>query len=76
MLWLIIKVAVFIALVGAATFGAAYLMDLEGGVRIVMAGVEINLTPIKAMIAPQNRSIISPPNIPKPPPHIMWPEPS
>ena len=51
MLWLIIKVAVFIALVGAATFGAAYLMDLEGGVRIVMAGVEINLTPIKAMIA-------------------------
>ncbi|MBC7132533.1 MAG: tetratricopeptide repeat protein [Roseovarius sp.] len=51
MLWLIIKVAVFIALVGAVTFGAAYLLDLDGGVHIVMAGLEINLTPIKAAIA-------------------------
>ena len=51
MLWSILKVAVFIALVGAATFGASYLLELDGGVRIVMAGVEVNLTPIKAMIA-------------------------
>ncbi|MGX0903207.1 HemY protein [Roseovarius sp. MBR-79] len=51
MLWLIIKVAVFIALVGAVTFGASFLLELEGGVRIVMAGVEINLTPIKAVMA-------------------------
>jgi len=51
MLWSIIKVAVFIALVGAITFGAAYLLEIEGGVRIVMAGVEVNLTPIKAVIA-------------------------
>jgi len=51
MLWSIVKVAVFIALVGAITFGASYLLELEGGVRIVMAGIEINLTPIKAVIA-------------------------
>lgn len=51
MLWLIVKVAVFIALVAGVTFGASYLLELEGGVRIVMAGVEINLTPIKAVIA-------------------------
>ncbi len=51
MLWLIIKVAVFIALVGAVTLGASFLLELEGGVRVVMAGVEINLTPIKAVIA-------------------------
>src|SRR6056297_623416 len=51
MLWLILKVAVFIALVGGLTFGASYLLELEGGVRIVMAGVEVNLTPIKAVIA-------------------------
>lgn len=51
MLWLIVKVAVFIALVAAVTFGASYLLELEGGVRIVMAGIEINLTPIKAVIA-------------------------
>ncbi|MGR3461933.1 MAG: heme biosynthesis protein HemY [Roseovarius sp.] len=51
MLWSIVKVAVFIALVGAITFGASNLLELEGGVRIVMAGIEINLTPIKAVIA-------------------------
>jgi HemY protein len=51
MLWSIIKIAVFIALVAAMAFGASYLMELEGGVRIVMAGMEINLTPIKAVIA-------------------------
>ncbi|MBC7164395.1 MAG: tetratricopeptide repeat protein [Roseovarius sp.] len=51
MLWLIIKVAVFIAMVGAAAFGASYLLDLDGGVRIVVAGVEMNLTPIKAVLA-------------------------
>ena len=51
MLWSIIKIAVFIVLVAAIAFGADYLLDLEGGVRIVMAGLEINLTPIKAVIA-------------------------
>ncbi len=51
MLWSIVKVAVFIALVGAIAFGASYLLELEGGVRIVLAGIEINLTPIKAVIA-------------------------
>ena len=51
MLWSIIKIAVFIALVAGVTFGASHLLDLEGGVRIAMAGVEINLTPIKAVIA-------------------------
>lgn len=51
MLWSIIKIAVFIVLVAAATFGASYLLELEGGARIVMAGFEINLTPLKAVIA-------------------------
>ncbi|MEI4235105.1 heme biosynthesis protein HemY [Roseovarius sp. D22-M7] len=51
MLWSIIKIAVFIAFVAAATFAATYLLELDGGVRIVMAGMEINLTPIKAVIA-------------------------
>lgn len=51
MLWSIIKIVVFIALVAAATFGASYLLELEGGVRIVMAGFEINLTPLKAVLA-------------------------
>jgi len=51
MLWSIIKVAVFIALVAAASFAAIYLLELDGGVRIVMAGQEINLTPLMAVIA-------------------------
>lgn len=51
MLWSIIKIAVFIVLVAAVTYAATYLLELEGGVRIVVAGMEINLTPIKAVIA-------------------------
>ena len=51
MLWSIIKIVVFIALVAAAAFGAGHLLELEGGVRIVFAGFEINLTPLKAVIA-------------------------
>ena len=51
MLWSIIKIVVFIALVAAATLGASYLLELEGGVRIVMAGLEINLTPLKTVMA-------------------------
>ncbi|MDT8325922.1 MAG: heme biosynthesis HemY N-terminal domain-containing protein [Roseovarius sp.] len=51
MLWSIIKIVVFIALVAAATLGAGHLLDLDGGVRIAMAGFEINLTPVKAVLA-------------------------
>ncbi len=50
MLWSIIKIVVFIGLVAAATLGASYLLELEGGARIVMAGFEINLTPLKAVM--------------------------
>jgi len=51
MLWSIIKIAVFIALVAAASFAAVYLLELEGGVRIVIAEQEFNLTPLTAVIA-------------------------
>lgn len=51
MLWSITKIVVFIALVAAAAIGAGYLMELDGGVRIVMAGQELNLTPFKAVVA-------------------------
>ena len=51
MLWSIFKIVGFIALVSAATLGAAHLIEMEGGVRIVFGGQEFNLTPIKAVIA-------------------------
>ena len=51
MLWSITKIVVFIALVAIAATGAGYLLELDGGVRIVMAGLELNLTPIMAVVA-------------------------
>jgi HemY protein len=51
MLWSIIKIVVFLALVVMVAFGAAYLLELEGGVRIVIVGLELNLTPLKTAIA-------------------------
>ena len=50
MLWSLIKIILFVVLVAAATMGAAYLMELEGGVRIVAAGYEVNLTPLYAVM--------------------------
>lgn len=51
MLWSIIKIIVFIALIAAAAIGAGYLLELDGGVRIVMSGQELNLTPLTAVVA-------------------------
>lgn len=50
MLWSLIKIILFVVLVAAATMGAAYLMELEGGVRIAAGGYEVNLTPLYAVI--------------------------
>ncbi len=50
MLWSIVKILCFLALVVAATFGASHLIGLEGGVQIVMSGQEFNLSPIKAVV--------------------------
>lgn len=50
MLWSIIKIVVFVALVAATAFGAGYLLELDGGVRIQMAGLEFNLTPLMTVI--------------------------
>ena len=51
MLWSVSKIVVFIILVAATSIGAIYLMELQGGVRIELAGQEFNLTPIMAFIA-------------------------
>ena len=50
MLWSLVKILVIVTLIGAATFGASYLLDLEGGVRIALGATEFNLTPIRAVI--------------------------
>lgn len=51
MLWSLIKIVVFVALVAAATLGASYLLEMDGGVRIALAGIELNLSPLKAVMA-------------------------
>ena len=50
MLWSIIKIVIFLALVVLVTFGVTYLLDYDGEVRIATAGVELNLTPLKAVM--------------------------
>lgn len=51
MLWSLIKIVVFVVLVAAAALGAGYLLEMDGGVRIAFGGIELNLTPLMAVIA-------------------------
>lgn len=50
MLWPLIKIFLFFALIAAASFGALELLALEGGLRIALAGQEYSLTPLQAVI--------------------------
>ncbi|WP_121060787.1 heme biosynthesis protein HemY [Chachezhania antarctica] len=51
MLWSLIKVVVFLAIVAGLALGAEYLMDSQGGVQITAAGAEYTLQPLQAVIA-------------------------
>lgn len=51
MLWSLIKVILFVALIAAATLGAGYLMETDGGIRISIADTEFTLGPLQAVIA-------------------------
>jgi HemY protein len=51
MLWSLIKIVLFVALIAALTLGAGYLMDAEGGVQISVAGMEFTLGPLQSVIA-------------------------
>ncbi|WP_158965014.1 heme biosynthesis protein HemY [Chachezhania sediminis] len=51
MLWSLIKVVVFLAIIAGLALGAEYLMDSAGGVQITMAGTEFTLQPLQAVIA-------------------------
>jgi HemY protein len=51
MLWSLLKIVVFVALVAALTLGAGYLMESQGGVMITLAGTEYSLGPLQSVIA-------------------------
>lgn len=50
MLWSLIKILAFVAVVTAATFGASRLMDVSGGAQITIAGFELTLSPLQLTI--------------------------
>lgn len=51
MIWSLIKVLLFIAVITLLALGAGQLMDTGGGVRIALLGVEYTLGPLQAAIA-------------------------
>jgi HemY protein len=51
MLWSLIKVLFFVALVALLTLGAAQLMQADGGIQLAAAGWEVTLGPLQAVIA-------------------------
>lgn len=51
MIWSLIKVLLFVAVVAALTMGAGHLMDMGGGLRLAIGGWEFSLGPLQALIA-------------------------
>lgn len=51
MLWSLVKIILFIAVITALTLGAAFLTETQGGIRIAVANKEFSLAPLPAVIA-------------------------
>lgn len=50
MLWSLLKVLLFVVIVALITFGAGALIDTQGGIRVTVAGWEMTLGPLQAVI--------------------------
>ncbi|MEL6452897.1 MAG: heme biosynthesis HemY N-terminal domain-containing protein [Pseudomonadota bacterium] len=51
MIWSLVKIIVFVVAVAALALGAGYLLEAQGGVRIVVSGQEFTLGPLQSVIA-------------------------
>ncbi|MDA8585809.1 heme biosynthesis protein HemY [Rhodobacteraceae bacterium] len=51
MLWSLLKFVIFIGLVAAAAWGALFLTETDGGVRIAVGGTEFTLNALQSVIA-------------------------
>ena len=51
MLWSLIKILFFVAVVAGIAYGALWLMEAQGGVQIVVAQTEFTLGPLESAIA-------------------------
>jgi HemY protein len=50
MLWSLLKVLVFVAIIAALTMGAGYLMEMGGGAIVTVSGQEFTLSPLQLVI--------------------------
>ncbi len=50
MLWSLLKVLVFVAIVAALTWGAGQLMEMSGGAVVNMGGTEFTLSPLQIIL--------------------------
>ncbi len=50
MIWSLLKILIFVAIVAGLTYGAGLLMESDGGLRIAMADTEITLAPLQLVI--------------------------
>jgi len=51
MLWSLIKIIAFVVIVAALAWGAGYLLEASGGIRLEVMGNEFNLTALQSVIA-------------------------
>lgn len=51
MLWSLIKIVLFIAVIAGLTLAAGQLMESDGGVRVAIGTIEFNLGPLQAVVA-------------------------
>jgi HemY protein len=51
MIWSLLKILLFVTLIGLLTLGAGRLIDIQDGLRLQIAGWEFTLTPLAAVIA-------------------------
>lgn len=51
MVWNFLKIAIFVTVIAALTFGAAFLSSSGGAVRLTLSGMEYTLGPLQAVLA-------------------------
>lgn len=51
MLWSLLKILVYVAIIGLLALGAGFLMETTGGVQVTVAGTEYNMGPLQSVIA-------------------------
>ncbi|MCA0870476.1 heme biosynthesis protein HemY [Seohaeicola saemankumensis] len=51
MLWSLLKILVFVAIIALLALGAGFLMETSGGVQVTVAGTEYTLGPLQSVIA-------------------------